>query len=176
MCADPRRDQATLCVVEGPGDQAAEDRFKEAKEAYDVLSDPRKRSAYDQFGHAGVDPSVGGAASGAGFRDIFDEVFGDIFGTRSHGSKVYRGADLRYDLELSLEEAVFGTSSEIHVPKRVACEECDGSGAGKGCFRTWLRPEGCIFSQVAQGHPGSRRCRSRPGWGGDLAVFQQCSI
>ncbi len=113
-------------------DATAEDRFKEAKEAYDVLSDPRKRSAYDQFGHAGVDPSVGGAASGAGFRDIFDEVFGDIFGTRSHGSKVYRGADLRYDLELSLEEAVFGTSSEIHVPKRVACEECDGSGAKKG--------------------------------------------
>lgn len=112
-------------------DAQAEDRFKDVKEAYDVLSDPRKRSAYDQFGHAGVDPTVGGA-SGAGVRDIFDEVFGDIFGTRTRGSKVYRGADLRYDLEMSLEEAVFGTSSEIQVPKRVVCTECDGSGAKKG--------------------------------------------
>ena len=123
-----------------PGDQAAEERFKEGKEAYEVLSDPNKRAAYDQFGHAGVDTSVGGGAGG-GFRDIFDEVFGDIFGGRGGGGGgpgVYRGADLRYELELSLEEAVFGNTAKIEVPSRVRCEECDGSGARPG-----TSPETC---------------------------------
>ncbi len=116
-----------------PDDGEAEDRFKEAKEAYDVLSDPRKRSAYDQFGHAGVDQSAGGGGfGGAGFRDIFDEVFGDIFGARARGERVYRGADLRYDLDLSLEEAVAGTTAKIRVPTRVTCDECGGSGAERG--------------------------------------------
>src|SRR5690606_30334631 len=96
-----------------PDDKTAEERFKEAKEAYDVLSDERKRAAYDQFGHAGVDASAAaGAGRGgfggqgfSGFGDIFDSVFGDIFGTAGRGERVHRGADLRYDLELSLEEA-----------------------------------------------------------------------
>jgi len=119
-----------------PGDAEAEARFKEAKEAYEVLSDSRKRSAYDQFGHAGVDVSGGGGGPGGvggGFRDVFDEVFGDIFGARGAGGRrAYRGADLRYGLELSLEEAVAGTTVDIRVPAAVACEECGGSGAARG--------------------------------------------
>jgi len=119
------------------GDEEAEERFKECKEAYEVLCDRRKRAAYDQFGHAGVDPSmgVGAGAAGAGmggFRDIFDDVFGDIFGTRSGGQRVYRGADLRYSLELSLEEAVTGCTSTIELPITEHCETCDGSGAKPG--------------------------------------------
>jgi len=123
-------------------DDSAEGKFKEAKEAFDVLSDSRKRSAYDQFGHAGVDPSVGagtghaGGFGGAGFGDIFDSVFGDIFGqgggAHGGGERVYRGADLRYDLELSLEEAVSGSTIKIRVPKMVGCKSCNGTGAKKG--------------------------------------------
>ena len=122
-----------------PDNREAEESFKEAKEAYDVLSDSNKRAAYDQFGHAGVQQQGGpggfGGAGGAGFRDIFDEVFGDIFGGSrggGGGQRVYRGADLRYELELSLEEAVFGTNSTIRIPTRVACDSCDGTGAAAG--------------------------------------------
>ncbi len=122
-----------------PDDSGAEDNFKEAKEAYDVLSDPRKRAAYDQFGHAGVDGAGGGGGfGGAGFRDVFDEVFGDIFGGRG-GQRVYRGADLRFELELSLEEAVFGTTARIEVPAARTCATCDGSGAKPGS-----KPTGCV--------------------------------
>ena len=122
------------------GDKAseAEKSFKEAKEAYEVLSDAQKRAAYDQFGHAGVDPSMGGGrgfggAGGASFSDIFGDVFGDIFGGgRGGGSRVHRGDDLRYNLELGLEEAVAGTSVQIKVPTLVNCNVCGGSGAKKG--------------------------------------------
>ena len=113
-------------------DSGAEEKFKEAKEAYDILSDRQKRSAYDQFGHAGVDTSGAGFSGGAGFRDIFDEVFGDIFGGRGGGQRVYRGADLRYELELGLEEAVAGTTSRIRFPSESTCESCSGSGAKPG--------------------------------------------
>ena len=115
-------------------DADAVEKFKEAKEAYDVLSDERKRAAYDQFGHAGVEGQGAGAGftSAGGFRDIFDEVFGDIFGGRGGGERVYRGADLRYELSLSLEEAVFGTTATIRVPTLVECETCDGSGITPG--------------------------------------------
>ncbi len=117
--------------------EQAEVKFKQIKEAYEVLSDPKKRSAYDQFGHAGVDPSMrgrGGGFSGAeGFGDIFGDVFGDIFGGgRQQRSSVQRGSDLRYNLELTLEQAVAGTEIKIRVPVLIACDECHGSGAKKG--------------------------------------------
>src|SRR3972149_9995896 len=105
-----------------PDNKGAEEQFKEAKEAYDVLSDPRKRAAYDQWGPAGLDPSAGGGfragGAGASFSDIFGDVFGDIFGGggRRGGAKVYRGADLRYNLDLSLEQAVRGATVKIRVP------------------------------------------------------------
>lgn len=119
----------------------SEEQFKKVKQAYEILSDPKKRSAYDQFGHAGVDPSMGaGAGAGFGsesFSDIFGDVFGDIFGGAgasggSRRSRTQRGTDLRYNLELSLEEAVVGTEAKIRVPVMTACKECSGSGARKG--------------------------------------------
>lgn len=115
----------------------AETQFKEAKEAYEVLSDPKKRALYDQYGHAGVDPAAhagGFGAGGVNFTDIFGDVFSDIFGGngRQQGSRVYRGSDLRYNMELSLEEAVSGATVKIRIPTQVSCEECHGSGAKKG--------------------------------------------
>ena len=134
-----------------PDDKEAEGKFKEAKEAYEVLTDARKRAAYDQFGHAGVDPSMGGGGGGAGFgaggasfSDIFGDVFGDIFGGAGGGGRggggqrVYRGADLRYNLDLSLEDAVAGTTVKIRVPTAVTCTVCNGSGAKAG-----TKPETC---------------------------------
>ncbi|MBI3187542.1 MAG: molecular chaperone DnaJ, partial [Gammaproteobacteria bacterium] len=122
-------------------DKGAEDKFKEAKEAYDVLSDAQKRAAYDQYGHAGVDPSAaagaGGFGGGANFNDIFGDVFGDIFGGGARSrSRAYRGSDLRYNMELSLEEAVAGTTVKIKIPTLVACKTCHGSGAKKGSQAT----------------------------------------
>ena len=122
------------------GDAKAEEKFKEIQEAYDVLSDERKRAAYDQFGHAGVHGGAGMGGGGfgpGGFGDIFDSVFGDIFGHTGggrggRGPRVFRGADLRYDLDLKLDEAVAGKNIKIRVPKLVACHECNGSGAKKG--------------------------------------------
>jgi molecular chaperone DnaJ len=122
------------------GDAAAEGKFKEAKEAYEVLSDARKRAAYDQFGHAGVEASTGGSRAGGfnpgdAFGDIFGDMFGDIFGggrRGGRGQRVYRGADLRYELELELEQAVFGETISIRVPALVRCSVCEGSGAKKG--------------------------------------------
>ena len=113
----------------------AEAKFKQIKEAYEVLSDPKKRSAYDQFGHAGVDASMGGGRGAGGFSgaESFSDIFGDIFGGgRQQRSSVQRGSDLRYNLELTLEEAVFGTDAKIRVPVLVTCGECSGSGAKKG--------------------------------------------
>ena len=125
------------------GDKAteAERHFKEVKEAYEILSDAQKRAAYDQFGHAGIDPSVGAGArgpagfgAGASFSDVFGDVFGDIFGAGRGGGgpRVQRGSDLRYNLELTLEEAVAGTTVRIRVPTLVNCAACGGSGAKKG--------------------------------------------
>lgn len=119
--------------------EEAEKKFKEIKEAYEILSDPKKRAAYDQFGHAGVDSSMGGGRGGFGgaenFSDIFGDVFGDIFGGGSRGgqrSNVQRGSDVLYNLELTLEEAVGGTETTLKVPVMVSCGECNGTGAKKG--------------------------------------------
>ncbi len=118
-----------------PDDADADAKFKEATEAYEVLSDQEKRQAYDQFGHAGVDPQSGGGFGGGSFSDIFGDVFGDIFGGggggRSRGGP-QRGSDLQYTLDLDLEQAVKGTTVKIKVPRLVSCEPCDGSGAKPG--------------------------------------------
>ena len=115
-------------------DAGTEEKFKEAKEAYEILSDPQKRAAYDQFGHAGVDQSMGGGSHSAagGFSDVFGDVFNDIFGASGGGRQSYRGADLRYHLELSLEDAVAGTTVKIRIPIHIECKTCDGSGAKSG--------------------------------------------
>jgi molecular chaperone DnaJ len=121
-----------------PDNPKAEESFKEAKEAYEILSDDQKRAAYDQYGHAGVDPSMGGGGGFGGFNsgnfsDAFGDIFGDIFGgARNQRSNVYRGADLRYNLEISLEDAAKGTETKIRIPVQTSCETCHGSGARPG--------------------------------------------
>ncbi|HXF65763.1 MAG TPA: molecular chaperone DnaJ [Burkholderiales bacterium] len=121
-----------------PDNPKAEEYFKEAKEAYEILSDPQKRAAYDQFGHAGVDPAAAAGAGGfrAGgfenFADAFGDIFSDIFGGGRARSTVYRGADLRYNLEISLEEAARGTETRIRIPAMEECDTCRGSGARPG--------------------------------------------
>ncbi|MFV1982117.1 MAG: molecular chaperone DnaJ [Thiohalomonadales bacterium] len=119
--------------------ESAEEKFKETKGAYDILSDAQKRAAYDQFGHAGVDPSSAAGAGGFGgsgnFSDVFGDVFGDIFGGSrggGGGSQMYRGADLQYNLDLSLEDAAKGSEVKIRIPTKVVCNTCSGSGAKKG--------------------------------------------
>ncbi len=136
-----------------PDDKTSEAKFKDAKEAYEVLSEPQKRAAYDQFGHAGVDPSAAAGAGGfygagagggnANFADIFGDVFGDIFGGagggRPRGREMFRGADLRYSLELSLDDAVKGTEVRIRVPTLDTCDTCKGTGAKAGSAPTPCR-------------------------------------
>ncbi len=120
-----------------PDNPKAEEHFKEAKEAYEILSDAGKRAAYDQYGHAGVVQSMRGGGGGfegfsGGFADAFGDIFGDIFGGGGRRSNVYRGADLRYNLEISLEEAARGTETKIRIPTMVECDTCHGSGAKPG--------------------------------------------
>ncbi|MDN5937309.1 MAG: molecular chaperone DnaJ [Salinisphaera sp.] len=118
-----------------PGDEAAESRFKEASEAYEILADEKKRAAYDQFGHAGVSSSAGRGGFG-GFGDIFGDIFSDIFGGgMGGGAHSARGADLRYDLELSLETAIAGDEVKIRIPTLNVCEHCNGEGAEPGSDR-----------------------------------------
>ncbi len=125
-----------------PDSKQSEDKFKEAKEAYEMLSDPQKREAYDRFGHAGVDPNVGGGAGAGfsgGFSDAFGDIFGDIFGgggRQRGGPQVYRGADLRYNLDITLEQAANGFDTTIRVPSWDECETCHGSGAKPGTAPT----------------------------------------
>lgn len=118
------------------GGAEAEEKFKEVKEAYEILSDGQKRAAYDQFGHAGVDQSMGGGRGqqAGGFGDIFGDVFNDIFGGSSGGRQGggYRGADLRYHLEMTLEDAVSGKTVEIQIPTKKTCQTCNGTGAKPG--------------------------------------------
>ena len=122
-----------------PGDHACEHKFKEINEAYECLKDPQKRAAYDRFGHAAFEHGgMNGAAHGfaaGGFADIFEDIFGDMMGgggrRRSSGGRE-RGADLRYSMEISLEEAFAGKTAQIHVPASVSCDECSGTGAKPG--------------------------------------------
>jgi molecular chaperone DnaJ len=132
-----------------PDNKEAEEKFKEAKEAYEMLSDPQKKAAYDRYGHAGVDPSMGagpGAQGFDGFSDAFGDIFGDLFGGGRGGgrSNVYRGADLRYNLEITLEEAARGAEKTIRIPTVEECGTCHGSGAKPG-----THPKPC---PTCQGH------------------------
>ncbi len=118
-----------------PDDKKAEAKFKEAKEAYEILNDSQKRAAYDQFGHAGVDQAQGGGGFGGGNQsDIFGDVFGDIFGggQQRSGPRPTRGNDLQYNMQVSLEDAVFGITRKIKIPTHVKCGPCKGTGAKKG--------------------------------------------
>ncbi len=128
------------------GDDAkkSEEKFKEAKEAYEMLSDEQKRAAYDQYGHAGVDPNMAGRGPGGpegfgGFADAFGDIFGDIFGGGGGGRRgggggqqVYRGNDLSYAMEITLEEAANGKDTQIRIPSWETCETCSGTGAKPG--------------------------------------------
>lgn len=116
----------------------AEASFKEAKEAFEVLNNPQKRAAYDQYGHAGVNQNGGfGGGGSADFGDIFGDVFGDIFGGgRGRGQRVHRGDDLQYNLEVSLEDAVTGSDVKLDIPTLTGCTVCDGSGAKPGTSPT----------------------------------------
>lgn len=129
-----------------PDSKDSEEKFKEVKEAYEMLTNPEKREAYDRYGHAGVDPNMGAGGFGAGagmggFADAFGDIFGDIFGggrggARGGGPQVYRGADLRYNLEITLEQAAHGFDTTIRVPSWDTCETCRGSGAKAGTAPT----------------------------------------
>ena len=146
-----------------PDNPEAEEKFKEAKEAYEILTDAQKRAAYDKFGHAGVDPNQagpGGFGGGADFGDVFGDIFGDIFGGGRRSQRAARGADLRYNMELSLEEAVRGVSKEIKVPTLVECDECHGSGARSG-----------TSAQTCPTCHGSGQVQMRQGF---FAVTQTC--
>ena len=157
-----------------PDNPKAEDHFKEVKEAYEILSDGQKRTAYDQYGHAGVDPQAGMGGGGfggfggsaGGFSDAFGGIFDEIFGGNAGGggrggrSNVYRGADLRYNLEITLEQAAFGTETKIRIPTMEVCEPCKGSGAKAG-----TQPKTCPTCQ------GSAQVRIQQGF---FSIQQAC--
>lgn len=150
-----------------PGDNACEHKFKEINEAYETLKDPQKRAAYDRFGHAAFEN--GGAANGfgggGGFSDIFEDIFGEMMGggrRRSSGGRE-RGADLRYNMEISLEEAFAGKTAQIHVPASISCIECSGSGAKPG-----TQPVTCSMCA------GSGRVRAAQGFFSIERTCPQC--
>ena len=145
------------------GDKEAEAKFKEIKEAYEVLTDSQKRAAYDQYGHAAFEQGGmggGGFGGGADFSDIFGDVFGDIFGGGRGRQRAARGADLRYNMELTLEEAVRGVTKEIRIPTLEECDVCHGSGAKPG-----TQPQTCPTCH------GSGQVQMRQGF---FAVQQTC--
>lgn len=152
-----------------PDNPKAEEHFKEAKEAYEILSDAQKRAAYDQYGHAGIDPQAGmgggfgGFGGAGGFSDAFGGIFDEIFGgggARGGRSNVYRGADLRYNLEITLEQAAFGTETKIRIPTMEVCESCKGTGAKAG-----TQPKTCPTCQ------GSGQVRLQQGF---FSIQQTC--
>ncbi|MGI9434771.1 MAG: molecular chaperone DnaJ [Geminicoccaceae bacterium] len=141
-----------------PGDKAAEQRFKELNEAYEILKDDQKRAAYDQYGHAAFENGGGARQPGGqfdfgGFADVFDDLFGDFMGGGRQRGSQSRGADLRYNLEISLEEAFEGKQAQIKVPTTVRCDVCDATGSAKGSA-----PGAC------SGCRGSGRVRAQQGF------------
>src|ERR1700686_1600841 len=150
------RKQAMVCHPDrNPGDQNAEHRFKEINEAYEVLKDPDKRAAYDRYGHAAFEHGMGGGAAagfGAEFATTFSDIFDDLFGMggrRGRGSGRERGADLRYNMEITLEAAYSGKAAQIRIPTSVTCEACSGSGAKAGS-----KPQTC---PTCSGHANIRQ-------------------
>ncbi|MFD0668368.1 molecular chaperone DnaJ [Ramlibacter sp. MAHUQ-53] len=147
---------------QGDAAKDAEAKFKEAKEAYEMLSDAEKRGAYDQYGHAGVDPNMRGGPGGGegfgGFAEAFGDIFGDIFGQArggrggGGGRQVYRGSDLSYAMEVTLEEAAAGKEAQIRIPTWDSCETCHGSGAKPGTqAKTCTHCNGQGVVQMRQG-------------------------
>lgn len=162
-----KRAYRTLAVKhhpdKNPDDPQAEEKFKEAAEAYSVLSDPQKRAAYDRFGHQGVGAGAGGFNPGfSNIEDIFDLFgFGDMFGQRGgRRTTVQRGSDLRYDLEITLEEAAAGKEEKLQIPRLETCGECEGKGTEKG-----TQPETCITCS------GSGQTRYQQGF---FSVMRTC--
>src|ERR1700685_3528462 len=147
------RKQAMVCHPDrNPGDADAEHRFKEINEAYEVLKDPNKRAAYDRFGHAAFEHGMGGNAAGFGadfgttFSDLFEGIFGMQSGRGRGGTGRERGADLRYNMEITLQEAYAGKNAQIRIPTSVTCEACSGSGAKAG-----TKPKTCPMCGGAGG-------------------------
>ncbi|MEK9802126.1 MAG: molecular chaperone DnaJ [Curvibacter sp.] len=142
---------------QGDSAKTAEEKFKEAKEAYEMLSDAQKRAAYDQYGHAGVDPNMRGGPGdgfGGGFAEAFGDIFGDMFGQQRGrgGRQVYRGSDLSYAMEITLEEAAHGKDAQIRIPSWDNCGTCHGSGAKPGTqVKTCSTCHGSGSVQMRQG-------------------------
>ncbi|MHB1844653.1 MAG: molecular chaperone DnaJ [Deltaproteobacteria bacterium] len=165
-----------------PGDQAAEERFKEVSEAYAVLSDEQKRASYDRFGHAGVSGAGGqegfpfGGAGGFGnINDIFGDIFGEVFGMgggrqRGRAAAKNRGADLRYNLEVSFEEAAFGCETRVRVPRPKRCEKCQGSGSKDGKQTSCQTCHGSGEQRFQQGFFAVARTCSRCGGRGSVVA------
>ena len=154
---------------QGDAAKEAEVKFKEVKEAYEMLSDGQKRAAYDQYGHAGVDPNMRGGAEGfaGGFADAFGDIFGDIFGQARRGAggrQVYRGNDLSYAMEITLEDAANGKNAELRIPSWEECDTCSGTGAKPGtsvktcdtCHGSGVVPMRQRFFRVQQTCPHCR--------------------
>jgi molecular chaperone DnaJ len=145
---------------QGDASKGAEEKFKECKEAYEMLSDPQKRAAYDQYGHAGVDPNMRGGPGQegfGGFAEAFGDIFGDMFGQQrggrgAGGRQVFRGGDLSYAMEITLEEAARGKDAQIRIPSWEACDTCHGSGAKPGTqVKTCSTCAGAGAVQMRQG-------------------------
>jgi molecular chaperone DnaJ len=145
---------------QGDASKGAEEKFKECKEAYEMLSDPQKRAAYDQYGHAGVDPNMRGGPGQegfGGFAEAFGDIFGDMFGQQrggrgAGGRQVFRGGDLSYAMEITLEEAARGKDAQIRIPSWEACDTCHGSGAKPGTHvKTCSTCAGAGAVQMRQG-------------------------
>ncbi|MBL0934620.1 MAG: molecular chaperone DnaJ [Rhizobiaceae bacterium] len=152
-----------------PGDGDAERKFKDINEAYEALKDPQKRAAYDRFGHAAFEQGGFGGGGGAGFgqaggfADIFEDIFGDMMGGRRRGGANNRGADLRYNMEVTLEEAFAGKTAQIRVPSSMVCDDCAGSGAKPG-----TQPVTCSMCS------GSGRVRAAQGFFSIERTCPQC--